>query len=60
MRVVAQVSVARLLTQEKHYRGYWKNSGHSNTRGKVLALAMRTPVTKPLLAMNMFVAVILF
>jgi len=31
-----------------------------NTRGKVLALAMRIPVAKPLLATNMFAPAIFF
>jgi len=60
MKVVAQVSVARLLPQEKHYRGYWKNGAHVNTRGKVLALAMGTPMVEPLLVTNMSMAVIFF
>ena len=60
MKVVAQVSVARLLTQEKHYRGYWKNGGHVNTRGEVLALVMGTLMVEPLLATNMSMAVIFF
>jgi len=60
MRVVAQVSVARLLLQKKHYHGYWKNGGHRNAHGKVLTLAMGTPVAKPLLSTNMSVAAIFF
>jgi len=50
----------RLLAQEKHYCGYWKNGGDRNARGKVLALAMGTLVAKPLLATNMYVATIFF
>jgi len=53
-------SVARLVPQEKHYRGYWKNGGHRNTGGKVFALAMGTPMAEPLLATNMSVAAIFF
>jgi len=60
MRVAAQVSVARLLSQEKQYHGYWKNGSHRNTRGKGLALAMGTPVVEPLLAANMSVVAIFF
>ena len=52
MRVVAQVSVAMLVPQEKHYRDYWKNVDQRNTRGKVLVLTMGTPVAEPLLAMK--------
>ena len=60
MGAVAQVSVARLLPQEKHFRGYWKNDGHRNIRGEVFALVMETPVAEPLPATNMFVSVIFF
>jgi len=60
MRVVTQVSVARLLPQGKRYRCYWKNGSHRNTSGKVLALAMGTPVAEPLLATSMFVAAMFF
>ena len=52
MRFMALVSVVRLLPQEKHYCGYWKNGGHRNTLGKVLALAVGTPVIELLIVTN--------
>ena len=60
MWVVAQMSVARLLTQEKHQCGYWQNGGHRDLCGKVLTLAMGIPVVEPLLTMNMSVSATFF